>query len=276
MRYNSPIYDFLINDTAPRKYLPILSDPTEEDSDGDGILDQRMALYDSQMVFQSSQYKSLKDPEPLFETFLPDFGTDEYKEKIETENNVSAPNVPLFPFETVGFYYHQMYKGSLTESAENKISAMMNDVNKCKYTNLITSDNWIKFCEYFNECVQEYGEITQDIHYFRLKLNRAPETLDDMIKIINSTTEINDKWIMCSPFKGRYHMFGEDGAYNIKFISSNNTDNKYEAVYDINGKLISESDDYGKNMGTYNYASSSKNSKLHLYTPARESHLHGL
>ena len=68
---------------------------------------------------------------------------------------------------------------------------------------------------------------------------------------------------MCSPYKGRYHMYGDDGAHNIKFISSNNTDNIYEAVYDINGKIITENDDYGKNMGTYNYISSSKYGKKH-------------
>ena len=47
------------------------------------------------------------------------------------------------------------------------------------------------------------------------------------------------------------------------FISSNNTDNIYEAVYDKNGNIITENNDYGKNMGTYNYASSSKHKKKH-------------
>ena len=58
-------------------------------------------------------------------------------------------------------------------------------------------------------------------------------------------------------------MFGEIGAYNIKFISSNNTDNIYEAVYDKDGQLITEADNNGQNMGTYNYASSSKDSGTH-------------
>ena len=113
------------------------------------------------------------------------------------------------------------------------------------------------------QTVQEYGAVDEELHYFRLKLNRAPETLEEMIKLINSTSNIDDKWIMCSPFKGRFHMFGETGAYNIKFISSNNTDNIYEAVYDKDGNIITEINDYGKNMGTYNYASSSKHPKNH-------------
>ncbi len=58
-------------------------------------------------------------------------------------------------------------------------------------------------------------------------------------------------------------VIGIDGSYNVKFISSNNTKNIYEAVYDINGNLLTENDDYGENMGTYNYASSSSSSYMH-------------
>lgn len=39
MWYSTPMYNFLLNDTVQHKYLPILSDPTEEDSDGDELLD---------------------------------------------------------------------------------------------------------------------------------------------------------------------------------------------------------------------------------------------
>ena len=66
-------------------------------------------------------------------------------------------------------------------------------------------------CTYFNKQVKIYDRIKEDLHYFRLKLNRCPETLDDMIKTINNT----------------------------------------------------ENDDNGKNMGTYNYASSSKDAGNH-------------
>lgn len=146
---------------------------------------------------------------------------------------------------------------------KNKLDIMMNDVNNCPYTYLVSDENWLNFCLFFNECVDDYGKVDSALHYFRLKLNRAPETLQEMIDLINSTPDVNDKWIMCSPQKGRFHMFGDGGAYNIKFISSNNTYNIYEAVYDKNGNIITENDDYGKNMGTYNYASSSKQAGSH-------------
>ena len=255
-RYNTPTYDFL-NNASPVKYLPILSDPTEEDSDGDGIYDQKTVLYDSKMVFQSNQYKVLNDPEPLLETFLPDFGTEEYKEKIEAENSVPVQDVPILYYGTFGFY--RMYINSLTESAENKILAMMNDVNNCQCTDLITNDNWIKFCEYFNECVQEYGDVTQDIHYFRLKLNRAPSTLNEMLNILGKD---KDAWTLCTIWETRFHMIGENGEYNLKFVSSNSSNNMYEAVYDKEGILLTV-DNSPENMGTYNYAGTKTSNSLH-------------
>jgi len=56
---------------------------------------------------------------------------------------------------------------------------MMKDVNDCeKYLFLVSDENWLRFCEFFNECVMEYGTVDEELHYFRLKLNRAPETLE--------------------------------------------------------------------------------------------------
>jgi len=147
--------------------------------------------------------------------------------------------------------------------AEKSIDVMVMHVNKCKYPYLVSDADWLSFCLFFNEQVKKYGTITEELHYFRIKLNRCPENLNDMIKAINAAADVDDKWIMCSPEKGRFHMYGETGAYNIKFISSNNTDNIYEAVYDKDGKLITENDNNGKNMGTYNYASSSKDASNH-------------
>ena len=42
------------------------------------------------------------------------------------------------------------------------------------------------------QIVQEYGAVGEELHYFRLKLNRAPETLEEMLKLINSTSNIDD------------------------------------------------------------------------------------
>ena len=60
----------------------------------------------------------------------------------------------------------------------------------------------------------------------------------------------------------RYHMFGTDGEYNLKFVSSDNSGNMYEAVYNKNGILLTEEND-PENMGTYNYCSDEINNDLH-------------
>ena len=99
------------------------------------------------------------------------------------------------------------------------------------------------------------------MHYFRIKLNRAPATLDEMINEINSS-DTDDKWTLYPMKNTRYHMFGEDGEYNLKFGSSKNTDYCYEAVYNKDGILLTENNS-PINMGTYNYCSDQKDSKLH-------------
>lgn len=220
------------------------SSPVEADIDDDGYMDDI-------------------DPEPNNFTIIKDFGSANYINDIEIKSielNPDALSLTTWPYLGDYIFYETIGKKDIANSA---IELMMKDVNECPYTFLVADDEWLNFCLYFNEQVSIYGKVYEELHYFRNKLNRAPATIDEMIELINSTDNVSDKWVMCSPYKGRYHMFGTDGAYNIKFISSNNTDNIYEAVYNKNGVLISEYDNYGQNMGTYNYASSSKEKLNH-------------
>ena len=164
-RYNAPMYKFIINDTTQRKYLPILSDPTEEDSDGDELLDGQ------EQYLATQEFTMPKDPEPLKFTYFPKFGTEEYIQNTE-----------------------QKYEG-----VEHQIKHMMSTVDRCKYTDLVDDENWLKFCEYFNGRVLEYGKVTQKIHYFRLKLNRTPESFEELVN--NS-----GHWYLYDKKHTRYHM----------------------------------------------------------------------
>ena len=112
------------------------------------------------------------------------------------------------------------------------LDIMMKDVNDCeKYLFLVSDENWLRFCKFFNECVQTYGSVDEELHYFRLKLNRTPKTLEDMLEIIENDSS---SWILCSERKARYHMYGSDGEYNVKFVSSTQkTNNMYEAIYNL-------------------------------------------
>ena len=64
----------------------------------------------------------------------------------------------------------------------------MQDVNDCEqYLFTVSDENWLYFCDFFNECVQTYGEVDEELHYFRLKLNRAPATLEEIKKQLKKT-----------------------------------------------------------------------------------------
>lgn len=267
------LYDvFEINGMRIQNGNIYYTNPYVADSDGDGINDfEEMGTFSN--VFHSRSnpnlvdsdndgYNDLEDPELFTKTKIKNFGTDKYFDEVESE--AYNQNSILFEYSWYSLIGDMFYDLVKEKTLINKTSLdiMMQDVNECPYTYLVSDEDWFSFCLYFNERVQKYGEVDIILHYFRNKLNRAPKTLNEMINLI-SASNVDDKWIMCCPKKGRYHMFGIDGSYNIKFISSNNTDNIYEAVYDKNGNLITENDDYGKNMGTYNYASSSTQSKLH-------------
>ena len=282
------IYDtYEINGIRTQNGKVIKTDPNKADTDGDGLSDGveiGLIAMAKELTFYGQKYSCVLcnpnsspissdydgdgfaddiDPEPYDKTFIKDFGSAAYIENVKWEAENEASILYDYSISTfLGDYlFYKINHDSMIN--KNKLDIMMNDVNNCPYTYLVSDENWLNFCLFFNECVDKYGTVDEELHYFRLKLNRAPATLEEMIDLINSTPNINDKWIMCSPYKGRYHMYGDDGAHNIKFISSNNTDNIYEAVYDINGKIITEKDDYGKNMGTYNYISSSKYGKKH-------------
>ncbi len=259
---------FEVNGMRVQNGRIIRSNPLLLDSDGDGIPDNKeilKVLTGSILSFRLTSlpndtdsdgdgYMDFDDPRPNVYDSVPEFGTLEYERSVtRTAQSLVRP----------------IYDGKVSDSfvkkeiAKKCIKIKMNHVNGCKYTHLVSDKDWLRFCYFFNKNVKEYGEVTEEMHYFRNKLNRCPETLDDMIKTINNADDVDDKWIMCSPDKGRFHMFGEAGTYNIKFISSNNTYNLYEAVYNKDGKLITENDNNGQNMGTYNYASSSKDSTAH-------------
>ena len=90
------------------------------------------------------------------------------------------------------------------------------------------------------------GPLTLEQHLLRNYLNYAPETLEDLLA---GRSEV--RWRISTPFSSAYHMFGEDGEYNIKFLSE---DGRSEAVYNKQGILLTAEND-PVNMATYNFSS---------------------
>jgi len=109
-------------------------------------------------------------------------------------------------------------------------------------------DPWRIVCLQFNKYITKIGSVSKQVHYFRNKLNRYPETLDEMLK--HGTEE---EWELYKVGKSIYHMlrtdFSDTGLKNLKFVCR---DGIFEAVYNHEGKICDEDTDPA-NMGTYNY-----------------------
>lgn len=109
-----------------------------------------------------------------------------------------------------------------------------------------------------NSLVEKIGTVDKEMHYFRNELNRAPETLEELIRI-NYTLPADKKWAIM-PVKGSlFHMQGTDGFFNLKFVSG---DGYHEAVYNMEGSLLTADND-AINMGTYNYFPATIDSAAH-------------
>jgi hypothetical protein len=115
----------------------------------------------------------------------------------------------------------------------------------------INDQEYINIGRKFVSLIIAVGEVKSEReHYFRNRFLRAPKTLDEMVKTIMDKENNMFGWKLLPMGKMAFHMQGKDGAYNLKFISS---DGHFEAVYNKDGILLTEEND-PINMGTFNYA----------------------
>ncbi|OPZ88488.1 MAG: hypothetical protein BWY74_03121 [Firmicutes bacterium ADurb.Bin419] len=130
---------------------------------------------------------------------------------------------------------------------------------------LNTTENKERFYSLVNELVVQVSNpfstltIDQEIHFFRNKINRAPNSLNELIKL-NQILPREKRWKLLPPEQAAFHMNGEYGEFNLKFVSY---DEHFEAVYNKNGVLLTEEND-AINMGTYNYFGPNNNAGNHI------------
>ncbi|OPZ94902.1 MAG: Xyloglucanase Xgh74A precursor [Firmicutes bacterium ADurb.Bin419] len=134
-------------------------------------------------------------------------------------------------------------------AASECLKIIMSDVENNKYKlDYISDDNFLRLCVKINSLVQKRGIVDSELHYFRIDLNRVPKTLHELVDE-NSKLPSDQQWQLMSIEKSLYHMQGEGGLKNLKFVSA---DGRFEAVYNSDGKLVED----WINIGTYNYAPS--------------------
>jgi hypothetical protein len=123
--------------------------------------------------------------------------------------------------------------------------------NKMINVDTLSDKEYMDLGHRFAALVNIIGKInSQETHYFRIHFSRAPKTLDEMIRIILDTENNIFEWKLLPWQNMAFHMYGKDGEYNLKFIS---TDGHFEAVYNRDGMLLTQESD-PVNMGTFNYA----------------------
>ena len=145
----------------------------------------------------------------------------------------------------------------LKNARQSKILAKMElDILMFQIENKIIELDTLNEMEYINighkvsELINIIGKVNSEReHYFRINFSRAPLTLTEMIYIIKTNNSLF-KWKLMTPGYAVFHMYGDEGECNIKFISE---DGYFEAVYNKNGELLTQYND-PLNMGTFNYA----------------------
>ena len=217
-RFKGEEYSFLHNDLNERVYLPIISDPTMQDSDMDGLLDDKdrepLVKYDYS-VFSKRNVDRLDD-----------YYKQHYESKDYDGNASASMNV---------------YAGKASECARLTLSKMIDIVNECPDTDKVSFDEWIYFCKKFNSYVKIYDKVDEELHYFRNKLNRTPSSFQELI-------DNKSDWFIYSKSKTGYHM--NNGYYkssNVDYTNYSSYNNEYNMKfvdkYGLNEVIVSPKDD---------------------------------
>ncbi len=213
--------------------LPIYSDPTSEDGDSDGEPD-------------NLEFKYQHNPLVIDSVFIlrSNKTDDQIKAYVDEISNVVGCK------KTLEYIMNDYYNTENDIGAEN-----------------ISDKRWNKYCCIVNEYVinaypigtsseeglpQSLCPISAEVHYFRNNLNRAPATLGDMINEFKK-----GKWKLLSVDESVFHMYGDGGEYNVKFVSTDEYE-MFEAVYSCKHDDYFESPliDYKSDIhscATYNY-----------------------
>jgi hypothetical protein len=159
----------------------------------------------------------------------------------------------------VDFNNSKVLAGIELERIINDIDNGIINIDKLSDTEYINLANNI--CSIFRIKGHVYSDKE---HYLRNYFSRAPATLIEMIDTILNDNSVFG-WQLVSIEETMFHMFGENGEYNLKFVSK---DGYFEAVYNKTGDLLTEIND-PINMGTFNYVNPitepQKHSKLDVY-----------
>jgi hypothetical protein len=156
-------------------------------------------------------------------------------------------------------YVNEIQKVADKAGNQPALSKVMEDVNKYGYQiDKNDPQNNLRLYKLVSSLIQKVGYVDMKSHYFRNKLNRAPKTLKEMLRL-NAALPSNKRWRLYTVPASVYHMQNVGGEFNLKFVSANGF---CEAVYNKKGLLLTEKND-PVNMGTFNYSPGIHEAKSH-------------
>ena len=146
------------------------------------------------------------------------------------------------------------YVNDISETAKRKgaktaLNRIMKDVEKnVGEIDNNDSETNLRLYRLVSSLVYKIGYVDVRTHYFRNRLNKVPKSLNELL-YLNSRLPSEKRWKLIPEKNSLYHMQGNDGEYNLKFVS---WEGFCEAVYNKNGILLTEENN-PINMGTFNY-----------------------
>lgn len=230
-----------ITDRKGRVFFKLKSYPNRVDSDRDGqddSEDPRPLINDSYKIDYLGSPKHLKSVQNRVDKKISDNSS-------IIDKNELARSIGKWGTKFIVEDYYTFLK-------ERKVNYY--GKNREDYWNDEWDKYWNEYCSRMNGYIEYYGFVSEQVHYFRNNLNRAPKNIVELKRE-------KSNWELLSWDESVYHMrpsgFSRSGTYNLKFISK---DGKYEGVY-VNpyytsnsnrGKACTEKTD-PENMGTYNF-----------------------
>ncbi len=179
--------------------------------------------------------------------------------ELPPQSDIQMPfgNDFVMPGSTSYNWYIKSY--AMRYGNKSALARIMNDVDK--YSGQIGRNTYtdnLRLYKTVSYYISKIGSVDMQTHYFRNKLNLAPNTLEEL-HLLNQRMPPERRWKLV-PLKGSlFHLQGPDGIYNLKFVSP---DKFCEAVYNRQGILLTEKND-PINMGTFNYAAGMQQKNAH-------------
>lgn len=132
-RFDSPEYNYLIESLGKCSFLPILSDPTNEDSDEDLISDEEEIIIGLDPLLSDSDHDNLSDGLEMmigFDPFNPNPDGDEYRDDVELKKGTDpySYNINYTLYDHIGAISYGIILGDFADDDFVNIEVLIGQI----------------------------------------------------------------------------------------------------------------------------------------------------